>query len=476
MAFRPGSGHGFPFPLSLLEPPAAGMGDRSVPRYLARRLRRAARLDGLLSEAAGSLNALAAARAGGRLDPQPPRRAPLSATPSTTRACVSHLAHSIGRHLPAPAEEAICPDGALCELLRTPDLYAVGTAGPAPYVADRLRVTRGELRPQDARLLVGEDARVFLDDPLKYIIRPASSFSGDGPEPIEPYWDPALRQDKRSLDEFIGLLRKAGLVTWRREARSHVGCFFVPKKDSTLRLVLDCRPTNALHRRSPYSDLATPGALANLNLSDEWVQHCEDNSDYDAAVGLEAFGRLDVHGAGVDLKDGFYQFLTPTLSSWFSLGVTYRADEVGIDSVFNEDLQCFEPIAPGEEVWACFAGLPMGWSWALFFCHAAIEEASRRALRSCGLPAATLGDRAPPPRLQRRGGIAAPYVDNANVIGGTAPAAAAISIALRHELESLGFAIHEIVPATAEYEMVGCVLHGDCRVLAHKSKRCWRLY
>ena len=24
--------------------------------------------------------------------------------------------------------------------------------------------------------------------------------------------------------------------------------------------------------------------------------------------------------------------------------------------------------------------------------------------------------------------------------------------------------------------MVGCVLHGDCRVLAHRTKRCWRLY
>ena len=200
--------------------------------------------------------------------------------------------------------------------------------------------------------------------------RPSTS-SGRPPPSVEmapsrsspTYWDPALRQDKRSLDEFIGLLRKAGLVTWRREAHSHVGCFFVPKKDRTLRLVLDRRPTNALHRRSPYSDLATPGALANFNLSDEWVQHCEDNSDYDpygAAVGLEAFGRLDVHGAGVDLKDGFYQILTPTLSSWFSLGVTYRADEVGIDSVFNEKLRCFEPIAPGEEVWARFAGLPWG--------------------------------------------------------------------------------------------------------------------
>ena len=188
-----GSGHGFPFPLSLLEPPAVGKGDRAVPRYFARRQRRAASLDGLLSEAAGSLNAFAAARAGGRLDPQPPRRATPNATPSTTRACVSHLAHSISRRLPAPKEEAICPDGALCELLRTLHFYAVGTAGPAPYVADRLRVTRGELRVQDARLLVGEDARVFLDDPLKYIFRPASTFSGDGPGPIEPYWDPALR-------------------------------------------------------------------------------------------------------------------------------------------------------------------------------------------------------------------------------------------------------------------------------------------
>eukprot|EP00974_Lingulodinium_polyedra_P130661 11214692-Lingulodinium_polyedra.AAC.1 len=43
-----------------------------------------------------------------------------------------------------------------------------------------------------------------------------------------------------------------------------------------LRMVLDCRPTNALHRRPPHTGLATPGALAEVQLGDAWVASCKE--------------------------------------------------------------------------------------------------------------------------------------------------------------------------------------------------------
>eukprot|EP00973_Karenia_brevis_P058909 8201466-Karenia_brevis.AAC.1 len=105
------------------------------------------------------------------------------------------------------------------------------------------------------------------------------------------------------------------------------GVFFVVKKDDTLRLILDCRPVNQCCRPAPYSSLATPSHITGINLSDEWVRHCESESGI-AAGDLDAmYGSLSVCGAGVDLQDGFYQFLAPTISSWFGLGEQFSAAE-----------------------------------------------------------------------------------------------------------------------------------------------------
>ena len=165
------------------------------------------------------------------------------------------------------------------------------------------------------------------------------------------------------------------------------GCLsFVAKKDGNLRLILDCRPVNECCKDPPYSNLATPSGIGGINLSDEWFQKCESEdlpsmSDFDFAE----LGDFDVHAAGVDLEDGFYQFLAPSVSSWFGLGEQYTAREAGIDRVFDEDTRTMVPISPDEMVWACFGGLSMGWNWALFFCHEALSSACRSALVSSGI-------------------------------------------------------------------------------------------
>eukprot|EP00972_Heterocapsa_arctica_P055470 8184642-Heterocapsa_arctica.AAC.1 len=71
------------------------------------------------------------------------------------------------------------------------------------------------------------------------------------------------------MNEFLGALHRAGLLTWRRRQRSAIGCFFIDKKDGNLRLVIDARITNSMHRQAPHSRLAVASALARLNFSDE---------------------------------------------------------------------------------------------------------------------------------------------------------------------------------------------------------------
>eukprot|EP00973_Karenia_brevis_P009435 1273511-Karenia_brevis.AAC.1 len=43
-----------------------------------------------------------------------------------------------------------------------------------------------------------------------------------------------------------------------------------------------------------------------------------------------------------------------------------------------------DEVAPTDMVWACFGGLSMGWSWALYFCHEALSSACRQSLVSVG--------------------------------------------------------------------------------------------
>ena len=133
-------------------------------------------------------------------------------------------------------------------------------------------------------------------------------------------------------------------------------------------MVLDCRPSNACHQEPPFSALATPGSLGGINLADSWLA---DDGE-----------RTDPHAASIDLADGYYQFLVPEVASWFGLGLRRTAGEIGVTQVFDEDVGAYVAVEPSDWLWACFAGLPMGWSWGLYFCHEALSQCCRRALRS----------------------------------------------------------------------------------------------
>ena len=123
------------------------------------------------------------------------------------------------------------------------------------------------------------------------------------------------------------------------------------KKNTEIRMVLDCRPSNACHQPPPHSALATAGALSTINLADSWLG------------GADADGeRPDPHAGSVDLADGYYQFKVPEVSSWFGLGVQRTASQAGVTSVFDEETLSDVAVQPGELLWTCFAGLPMGWS------------------------------------------------------------------------------------------------------------------
>jgi hypothetical protein len=222
----------------------------------------------------------------------------------------------------------------------------------------------------------------------------------------------------------------------------------------------------------PRTLLSASGALGNLNFSDSWLEYVRSQ----LALGEHVcdWQSFDAHGAGVDLQDGFYQYLVPEMSSWFCLGERYLASEAGVSQVFDDELGHEVAVRGDEVLYACFAGLPMGWSWALFFCQEAVANCGIRAQARLGHGDLPLLDGYPSPQLSARGAVTAPYVDNGNVIGGSRESTQELLDAFK-ELGSVGFQLHEEVEPCCEFEVLGRVLDFQRGQLRPKPQRVWRL-
>lgn len=163
---------GYPFPLVLRPPHEEDR--RCLPRYQAQRRARGDVVEDLLSEAIVSLNAMESSRAGTRLPLAAATRAATSSEVGPSRdAVLNRLGRAAARHLPRPRKHLLCPDGALCELLKTKDVYDVmHPTTQLPYDRTKLRVVRGGLAPKPAADLVDPSAAEFLRDPGRHIIKP----------------------------------------------------------------------------------------------------------------------------------------------------------------------------------------------------------------------------------------------------------------------------------------------------------------
>eukprot|EP00971_Amphidinium_carterae_P082772 1637591-Amphidinium_carterae.2 len=243
----------------------------------------------------------------------------------------------------------------------------------------------------------------------------------------KPYWDPSLRRSRRMKGDFLLTLAKAGLLTWRRHSKAECGCFFVNKKDNFhIRLVVDAWWSNKLLYRSPHSELAVPATLSRLNT--HWH-----SVEYDRTAlahwrregkfpGVHRDSEFSVSGFAVDLTDGFYQFKCERLACFFGLGYVANTEEIkqffdmDVTRIYDDDLEQFSETQKGEKLVACFLGLPMGFSWALYYCHESISYSMRSVLQAHRVPANLVGNLTQPPMFTVGAPAMAPYVDNANIL------------------------------------------------------------
>ena len=390
--------HGDPFPL-----PRLSHDGRSCPQSSVERLQR--RVDA----SARTLNHLAAV--------------PFVAGPATRRLPLTQVQQWIMDDLHRRvARYGECPDDVtehtvMSDLGRRSDLYNQEAKHLVGADLSKIKILKRRLIPKDAKALAPPEAVGYLKhfgELVERTPREMEYLQASGTL-VKLYWDPGLRCSRRRRLELCKALFAANLLDFRRRRKARVGFFTVHKKDGAQRLILDARQANACHRAPPTTRLSTPASLTALDLTAQTLEA-------DGFGGIYGEEGPTVTAESGDVGDCFYNFSIQEATAWFCTDDAFSKEELkeelGIDvtNVYDDDRQHNTPLEPGEKVFCAFKGVPMGWSWALYFaneiiCHqvgASSERPGHDEIR----------DRHPPPRLLPRQPVVGTYVDNVHVFEG----------------------------------------------------------
>ena len=78
---------------------------------------------------------------------------------------------------------------------------------------------------------------------------------------------------------------------------------------------------------------------------------------------------MAVHGASIDMWNGFYQLKNRDLGDWFGIDGPHAASYWDVASVYDPEQRAEVPVRRDEVIFPVFEGMAMGWSWALYFCN-----------------------------------------------------------------------------------------------------------
>jgi hypothetical protein len=100
----------------------------------------------------------------------------------------------------------LTPAGALSDMLASRDLYSQEPANLAVYDSAKLRVTKGDVHPKDARDLLPPEARGMLSRFEAHIELGREELAErlEGCVVPSPYWDPRLRKERHARLELFG--------------------------------------------------------------------------------------------------------------------------------------------------------------------------------------------------------------------------------------------------------------------------------
>ncbi|CAK0792469.1 unnamed protein product, partial [Prorocentrum cordatum] len=377
-----------------------------------------------------------------------------------------------------PKSKGSAPAEALFELLNTSDMYDTEPQGLEVFDADRLKVLKRPTNPKPLESVLSSFALTQHLESERRLERAAAEVEAriqDGLiTPVKPYWDPKLRASRPALFALLKDLLARGLGGLRASIRARIALAFRAKKGGSQRVIVDAREANQLTQEPPHVQLGGPGALRDLDLSDAAFE----------IAGCDPRG-ADVRVASLDLHQGFYQCRAKRLGRWFGVEFGFAAREWGVSPCCDEDAERGVPVDGDTALYSVMEVLCVGFSWALYFCRAIMEDAALAAAgpraRAPGRPLLPLGGllREGAPALLVAPGrpVFSVYVDNGAVIGFNRADTQRGQDRYLARLEEMGFIVHDIEPAQTGLTAVGLRFLGGSQLeLLPTEKYTWRLY
>ena len=146
------------------------------------------------------------------------------------------------------AVSALDAEESLRGLLKGRSVYDIGGCpNLASYSSARLKLPEGLDNSPYIEDVCSVPASNMLKDFVGNMLRPSAEARAIKESfPVIGHVDPILRNNRA---KYIQLLKKAlhsNLISLTKQCECECGVFFVKKKDSTIRLILDCRPANQL--------------------------------------------------------------------------------------------------------------------------------------------------------------------------------------------------------------------------------------
>jgi hypothetical protein len=367
------------------------------------------------------------------------------------------------------------PEDAVNELLRTSSVDEPRRSTLATFAWDKLKLLRADwsVVPQCiSKVAPPAVAQVFEDPSSVRLSAEEVQHLYEAGGLVEPYWDSRLRGDLRLRLRFLLALKARGLVSFRRQISSRVGIFFVEKKNGAIRMVIDARQTNQLHKMPPHVALGSARAWAMLDFSGDPAEGAE---LWSAALLPDAEDSTGMFSAGGDLCDGFYQFVSQQLGEDFGLDYPDQASYYECSEVFHGGQ--WESVRPDEIVYPCFVGLAAGWSWAMWAMHSTVSHVVASSTDG-GEDPLIIEDKRITPLVQPGFPLASTYVDNFAILGCQQSDTTRRFSRIVSSFSKVGVALHELSQAgpSDTFEQLGLHFAGDTLRLRAKPSRAWRLY
>ena len=345
------------------------------------------------------------------------------------------------------------PQAALRKLLQGRCAYdaRMGPVSLAPFKLDLLSLPEDTASCPTLEQLLPPDAYSYLEGYHERMLEVPDVFAQR--EPVVEFMDASMRFNQKQYHRLVKKLAQISLIGFTCSPLERIGVFAVWKSGKTRqRLIVDARRANQHFRAPPGVSLVSSEGLGKIEVElPEYV-------DVDTLFGQALLHDTQVYLGAADVKDCFHRMrMPPWLRRYFCLPAV-PASVVGMAGQQLED----KVLGPRDPVWPCWAVLPMGFTWSLYFAQRANEAGSLSAREL--LSGTPLADRGPPLVIEAGRSDWEQhyvYVDNLGLLTGSAARADSAVDDWARGFGDKGLPLHKSEVVSGKVTTLGTELDGE---------------